>query len=133
MNSSLKDESMNCYIEDESHLITLEWLVQREYLQNNRLSSWWPSIPRLFWALNFMKNLEKLSLLEWKLRLTDLPPFPFRSCPKLTELHLRLFQSQELEMNEELKNVLRSGFQRLQLLELNWDINSWLVLQKIFT
>jgi hypothetical protein len=46
---------------------------------------------------------------------------------------VRIYESKELEMNEELKNVLRSGFQRLQILELNWDINSWLVLQEIFT
>jgi hypothetical protein len=136
LDRTLNDGTMNCKLEDENRLITLERLVDGGYFQNNRqmiVSSWWPSIARLFRVIRSMTNLEKLSLLEWKLTLTQDLPQLFRSCPKLTELRLRLFESQELEMNKFLKNELRSGFQRLRLLELNWRIDSWPVIQEIFT
>ena len=72
-----------------------------------------------------MTDLETLSLLEWNLTLTDDVPQLFQSCPKLIELRIKLFESQKLKMNEELENKLRSGFQRLKIFELKWDINSW--------
>jgi hypothetical protein len=79
-----------------------------------------------------MTNLEKLNIFHWKVTLTDVPQL-FRSCPKLTDLRLRLVESQKLKIDEELKNELRSGFQRIRLLELKWEIYSWPVILEIFT
>ena len=86
-----------------------------------------------------MTALEKIELLNWKLILTeeDLAQL-FQSCLKLTELHLAInastrFDCQMLEANEELENKLRPGFERLRLFELEWNINSWPVIQRIFT
>jgi len=132
---SLNEESMNCYLQDKSCLNTLEWLVDRGYFQNNLkmiLSSWWSSIP-LFQVISSMTHLEKLSLLKCNLTLTEDVPQLLRLCPKLTELHLSLSESQKLEMDEDLKNELRPGFERLRLLELKWDISSLPVIQEIFT
>jgi hypothetical protein len=117
-------------------MIVLERLADGGYFQNNRevIVNWcWPSVPRFSRFLHPMTKLEKLSLLKWDLTLTEDVPQLFRSCPTLTELHLRLFESQKVEMNEELKNELRSGFQRLQLLELHWFIDSWPLIQEMFT
>jgi hypothetical protein len=81
-----------------------------------------------------MTQLEKLSLSVWTLTMTEDVPKLFRSCPKLTELHVRIHESQEkLEMNEELRNELRSGFQRLRLLVLDSLINSGPAIQEILT
>ncbi len=80
-----------------------------------------------------MTHLGKLNLLDWHLTLAKGVPKLFQSCPTLIELRLRIVKSQELEMNEELKNELRPGFQRLRLLELKWHIDSWPVLQEIMT
>jgi hypothetical protein len=79
-----------------------------------------------------MTELEKLNVFDWNLRLTEDVPKLFRSCPKLTELRMKL-ASQKVEMNEGLKNELRSGFQRLRLFELNWCIDSWPLIQEMFT
>jgi len=124
----------------ESRLITLEWLADGGYFRNNRkmIVNWrWPSIARLFRVNRSMINLEKMSLLKWELTLTEDLARLFQSCPKLTELHLRLrdilFEHQKLEMGEKLENELRSGCQRLRLFELVWDIDSWPAIQKIFT
>jgi hypothetical protein len=93
----------------------------------------WQFIHPLFRVLRSMNNLEKLELLNLELTLTKNVPQLFRSCPKLTEMRLKLAETQKLEMGEELKNELRSGFQRLRRLELDWDIDSWLVIQEMFT
>jgi hypothetical protein len=119
-----------------SRLIALEQLVNGGYFRNNRqliVNFWWPSNSQLFRVIRFMTNLEKLNLLDWHLTLTKDVPKLFRSCPKLTELRLKLLESKKLEMNEKLKNELRSGFQRLRLFELHWDIDSWSLIQEIFT
>ena len=123
-------------------LITLGRLVEGGYFRNTRqmiVDSWWPSIPRFFRVICSMTALEKLELLGWKLILTeeDLAQL-FQSCLKLTELHLAInastrFDCQMLEANEELENKLRPGFERLRLFELEWNINSWPVIQRIFT
>jgi hypothetical protein len=126
---------MNCYLQDKSCLNTLEWLVDRGYFQNNLkmiLSSWWSSIP-LFQVISSMTHLVKLSLLKCNLTLTEDVPQLLRLCPKLTELHLSLSESQKLEMDEDLKNELRPSFQRLRIVELKWDINSLPLIQEIFT
>jgi hypothetical protein len=114
----------------------LERLAAGGFFKNNRevILTWnWPFTPPLFQVLRSMNNLETLSLSEWKLTLTEDVPQLFRSCPKLTELRLKLAESQKLEKNEELENELRSGFQRLRLFELHWGIDSWPEIQEIFT
>jgi hypothetical protein len=138
---SLKD----CSRDGQKHanrLITLRRLADGGYFQNSRQvmgDSEWPSIPRFFRVICSMTNLETLSLLNWKLTLTeeDLAQL-FRSCPRLTELHLTLYNSNRfdrhmLEGNEEVINDLRPGFERLRLFELKWGIYSWPVIQRIFT
>jgi hypothetical protein len=119
-----------------SRLFILERLAARGFFKNNRqmiVSSSWPCIPRLCRILCSMADLETLNLLNWKLRLTQDVPQLFRSCPKLTELHLKIDGRQRLKMNEEIKNELRPGFQRLRLFELEWGINSLPVVEEIFT
>jgi hypothetical protein len=134
LDRSLNDGRIKCHREDDSRLNTLERLVERGYFQNNRqmiLSSWRLSFRRLFQVISSMNHLEKLNLLECDLSLTQDLPQLFRSCPKLTELHLTLFGM--LEMGEKLENELRSGFQRLRLLEFTWDTCSLPLIQEIFT
>jgi hypothetical protein len=136
LDRSFIDRNRHYELEDDSCRIILERLVDDGYFQNNRqliLSSWWSSLLRLFQVISSMTHLEKISLLHWKLTLAEDLLQMFRSCPKLTELHLELVESQMLQMNEELKNELRSGFQRIQLLELHWYIDSCLIIQEILT
>jgi len=124
-----------------NRLITLRRLVDGGYFQSTRqviVDSEWPSIPRFCRVICSMTNLEKLELLHLKMTLTEDLALLFQSCPKLTELHLRLcdsnrFDRQMLESNEELLSELRSGFERLRFFELKWEINSWPVIQGIFT
>jgi len=121
-----------------SRLTILERLVDGGFFKNNRqmiVSCRWPSIYRLCQSLRSMTHLETLNVLHWTLRLKQDVPQLFRSCPKLTELRLKLAEAQNFEMGEELKNELRSGFQRLRLVELHWDIpaDSWPVVQEMFT
>jgi hypothetical protein len=133
---SFIDRSSYPELKDESCRIILDQLADGGYFQNNRqliLSSWWSSISRLYQVISYMTHLEKISLLHWKLTLAEDLLQMFRSCSKLTELHLKLVESQKLEMGEELKNELRSGFQRLQLFELHWYIDSWPAIQEILT
>jgi len=120
----------------DSRLVSLERLADGGYFKNSRKMkvNWYlPSVPFLFRVIRPMNNLETLSILEWELTLTDDLPQLFRSCPKLTELRLKLFESKKLEMNEELENELRSGFQRLQIFELRWDIDSGPVSREVLT
>jgi hypothetical protein len=129
-------EDCSSQLEYESRLIILKRLVNRGLLKNNRqmiLNYICPSIPWIFRVISCMANLEKLSLLKWEPKLAEYLPQLFRSCPKLTDLHLRLVESQKLEMGESLKNELRSGFQRLKIFELGWGINSWPAIREILT
>jgi hypothetical protein len=124
-----------CYYKQipESLLIILNRLADGGFLKNNRqwiVSVGWSRDPWLFQVIRSMSNLETLNLLKCKLTLTDLQQL-FRSCPKLTELRLMLFDRQNLEMNVSLKNVLRPGFQRLRLLEIELEIDLCLVIQEI--
>ena len=117
-------------------LNTLQRLADGGFFKNNRqmIVEWyWPCIHRFCQVLRSMTDLEKLRLLKWELKLTEDLPKLFRSCPKLTELHLKLVESRKLEMSECLKNKLRPGFQRLRLVELDWEIDSWPVIQEMFT
>ena len=91
-----------------------------------------PSFPRLLEMIGSMNNLETLSLLGCELTLTKDLPQLIRSCPKLTELRIKLFDNQKLEKEVEQKR-LRSGFQRLRIFELHWYIDSWPLIQEMFT
>ncbi len=123
-------------LKDRRRLITLKRLANGGYFQNNRqviLNSKWPSIPRFLQVIHSMTNLENLRLLEWNLTLTEDLARLFQSCPKLTELHMKIVESQNVKMNGDLRNELRSGFQRLRLLELQWETYSWAVILEMFT
>jgi hypothetical protein len=119
-------------------LITLERLANEEYFLNNRqmiMKLVRPFTARLFRVICSMNNLEKLHLFECNVTHVEIKDLAhvFRSCPKLTELHLGLIKSVKLEMNEELKNELRPGFERLRLFELDSYINSGPVIQEMLT
>ena len=133
---SWEDENFYDDLKYESHLMILNRLVERGLLKNNRemfVSFCRRSVPLIFRVICSMTQLEKLSLSVWTLTMTEDVPKLFRSCPKLTELRLKLFESKKLEMNEELENELRSGFQRLGLLVLDSFINSGPAIQEILT
>ena len=134
LDRSLNDKKSYYEQKYESRLIALERLVEGGNFLNVRqmiASSWWPSIPRFFRVICSMTNLEKIELMNLEMALIeeDLARL-FRSCPKLTELHLALCDL-PLETNEELKNELRSGCQRLKIFELHWDIVSCPIIQEI--
>ena len=134
MDRSLDDRCGFCEQKPYSEL--LERLSNGGLLKNNRqmVVKWqWPSNRQLFRVIGSMNNLETLSLFEWNLTLTEDVPKLFRSCPKLTRLRLKLVESQKLELNEELKNDLRPGFQRLKIFEFKWKIESGPVIQEILT
>jgi hypothetical protein len=132
----LKDRNF-CYEHKPTiHLITLDRLAAGGFFKNNRqliVRDYWPSFQRLCRVLRSMTDLETLSLLNWKLSLTQGLPQLLRSCPKLTELRLKLVESQKVEMDEDLQNELRPGFERLRLVELELDIESCPVIQEILT
>ena len=120
----------------ESRQVIFERLVNRGHLQNSRqlvVNYICPSIPWIFRVICSMNNLEKLSLLECEPNLAEDLPQLFRSCLKLTQLHLTQLKSQKMEMGEALKNELRSGFQRLKIFDLEWGINPWPAIQEILT
>ena len=120
---------------DSRRMDSLERLADGGYLKNNRQmkANWYmPSFPRLLEMIGSMNNLETLSLLGCELTLTKDLPQLIRSCPKLTELRIKLFDNQKLE-KEVLKNDLRPGFKRLRLFELYWHNDSLPLIQKMFT
>jgi len=137
LDRSWKDRTFYDDLKYESHLMILNRLVDRGLLKNNRemfVSLCRRSAPLIFRVIHSMTHLEKLSLSEWTLTLTEDVPKLFRSCPKLTELHVGIDESQEkLEMNEDLKNELRPGFERLRLFELDSYINSGQIITEILT
>ena len=125
----------------------MEYLVDRGFLENNRLlrvSLDWLTMGanyRILRDICSMNNLEKLDLIYNELTLEDLALL-FRSCPKLNNLQLTNFQlnKQEKEkdegLDEELKNQLRPGFQRLQhlnLIKCGICSDSWPVIQEMLT
>jgi hypothetical protein len=137
----LEDET-DSYLKDKSSLIILKRLADGGYFQNNRrmfVKFDCLFIARLFRIICSMNNLETLHLLECNLTLTEDLPHLFRSCPKLTELHVRLSDSNRDDserfkrMNEDVRNELRPGFQRLRLVEFHWVIDSCPEFQEIFT
>jgi hypothetical protein len=138
LDRSLEDGTY-CYRKDHSSLMILERQADGEYVQNKCRFSVKPRSfnARLFRVIRFITDLETLHLLECNLTLTEDLPQLFRSCPKLTELHVRLSDPEGVErerltqMNEDVKNELRSGFQRL--VELHWVSYSCPVILEIFT
>ena len=124
------------YAITKSLLTSLEQLAEEGFFKNNRqlvvrFRSDWPLSPPLFGIIRPMINLEILKLLDCQLKIEQVAPL-FQSCPKLTELHLSLVAC---EMDEDLKNQLRPGFQRLRFVGLEWymDNNMWSVIQEMCT
>jgi hypothetical protein len=139
LDRSLKDGKSYCNRNDISRLIILERLKDGGYFQNNRrmfVKFDRRNIARLMRVICSMNNLEKLHFLECNLTLTEDLPQVFQSCPKLTVLHIQLSDPNRVErerlneMNEHLKNELRSGFQRL--VELHCVSYSCPAFQEIF-
>jgi hypothetical protein len=134
LDRSWKDRNFYNRVKYEGHLITLKRLVARGLLKNIRemgVNSCGLSDPLICRVICSMTHLEKLSFAECQLT-EDLAPL-FRSCPKLTELHVTIVKSQKSEMIEELKNELRSGFQTLRLLELDSCFISGPAIQEMLT
>jgi hypothetical protein len=141
LDRSLKIETSLCDLKDMNRLITLERLANAGHFQNNRQMTailCYDCNPRLLLVIHSMTHLEKLILWECvNLTLTEDVLQLFRSCPKITELRISLFDPKRVEcqrlneMNEDAKNELRSGFQRL--VELDWTVYSCPVFQEIFT
>ena len=129
----------NRYI-NESLVTILKRLAAGGFLKNNR--QWidynWSRDPGFFQIILSMNNLEKVNLVCNLTQTEDLQQL-FRSCPTLTDLRVGLFDPNQVErerfeqMNEETKNELRSGFQRLRLLKLYWYIDLCPEIQEILT
>ena len=81
-----------------------------------------------------MKKLDTLKLVDCEITLEQLLTL-FRSCPELVELSLELDAKQKLEMDNCLKNELRTGFQKLRRLMFygHIDNDSWPVIKEIVT
>ena len=115
-----------------------ERLVEEGVLKNNRelfvSCNSWPHIPRLLGNISSMKKLDTLKLVDCEITLEQLLTL-FRSCPELVELSLELDAKQKLEMDNCLKNELRTGFQKLKLLMLygHIDNDSWPMIKEIVT
>jgi hypothetical protein len=124
----------------DHRLIPLEQLADGGHFQNTRqmkVHSWWLSHLRLHRVICSMANLEKLEVCSLTLTEEDLAQL-FQSCPKLNELRSRLcfetsIKHKTLEIGEDLKNELRSGFERLRLFDLHNYIGSWPAFQEMFT
>ena len=115
-------------------LKTLELLTDEGSLKNNRelvvYSGW--SLDPWFLRINCsMPNLEKLDVMEYDVKFSDLACL-FQSCPKLLELRMKLSQSETSEIDENCRNNFRLGFQRLQCFELGcYVFNSWKFIQEV--
>jgi hypothetical protein len=115
----------------------LERLAEKGYLQNNQhfgeIQPCLFHMPPFCGVICSMKNLAKLNL-EYDLTLEDLARV-FQSCSKLTELHISASEFEMDEMDEDVFNQLRSGFQRLRWLDLEYfiDNDSWPGFQEMLT
>ena len=81
-----------------------------------------------------MKNLEKLSSNGHFLTLEDLARV-FQSCSKLVELDIFVFEFEMDEVDDDLVDQLRPGFQRLRRLDLEYfiDDDTWPGFQQLLT
>ena len=117
----------------ENLLLILQRLVEEGFLKNNRQFAIFDCSrsPRFVEVIFSMNNLQKLDLWDCELTLEQVAQL-FQSCPKLIELHLKL---STCEMDEDLKDQLRPGIQRLQIFELEWyiDIKRWSVIKEMCT
>ena len=81
--------------------------------------------PRFFQICCSMSNLEKIEIRNPNVQFADVAHF-FRSCPNIIELKLVnmkvAFPFGEFEIDEDLKNQLKLGFQRLQRVELRCNV-----------
>jgi len=93
----------------------------------------WSHIPQYCRDICSMKKLEILSL-KRVMKLKQLVPL-FGSCPKLVELDFELIVGKELEIDEQQKNVLVQGFQRLEHLTIRSliDNDSWPMIREMLT
>jgi hypothetical protein len=113
-----------------------ERLVEGGFLTNNRKLyvrchlSHFPQFQRYICS---MKKLENLTL-SCEMKLEQLLPL-FRSCPKLVRLNFKLISSEKLELDEQQKNVLVQGFQRLEDLwfKIHIDNDSLPVIREMLT
>jgi hypothetical protein len=122
---------------DKNIFKILERLAEKGYLQNNQqfveIQSCVFHMSSFFEAICSMKNLATLNL-DYNLTLEDLAHV-FQSCSKLTELRISASEFEMDEMDEDLFNQLRSGFQRLRCLDLEYfiDGDSWRGFQEMLT
>jgi len=72
--------------------------------------------------------------LSCEMKLEQLLPL-FWSCPKLVHLDFKLIVREKLELDEQQKNVLIQGFQRLEHLRLesHIDNDTWPVIREMLT
>ena len=120
-----------------SHLKIFEQLAEDGFLRNNRSLTVFESIPRrkkFFLSVCSMSNLEVLEMHDCKLIFDDLALL-FKSCPRLTKLCLNPFKCNKLGWDQDMKNSLKPGFQRLKFFRLEGYVpeDSWSVIQEIFT
>jgi hypothetical protein len=119
---------------DERVFNILERLAGEGYLINTQhlrdIGSYLLNNSSFVQVICSMKNLEKLEL-DYDLTLEDLAHV-FQSCSKLIELEITAF---ECKMDEDIKNQLRPGFQRLRRLHLGWNVDNDLltVMQEMLT
>jgi hypothetical protein len=124
-------------LRDKSIFKILERLAEEGYLQNTQQFGEYQfclfHMSPFFEVLCSMKNLKKLYL-SYDLTLEALAHV-FQSCSKLTELRISASEFKMDEMGEEVLNQLRTGFQRLRCLDLEYliDNDSCPGLQEILT
>jgi len=120
---------------DESLFKILERLAGEGYLQNTQqfvgCESHFLQISSFVNIMCSMENLEKLTSHACHLTLEDLARV-FQSCSKLSELNILVT---DFEMDQDVKNQLRPGFQRLRrfFIVCFMDNFSWPVIQEMLT
>jgi hypothetical protein len=126
-------------LRDGSLFNILKWLAEEGYLQNNRrlkVQSDYSCIFRFPEMTCSMKNLESLDLDE-DLLTPDALAHVFQSCSKITHLHIKAdgWCGEMFNMDEHLKNQLRTGFQKLRCLYLVCyiDDDTWPMFQEMLT
>ncbi len=131
---------------NESLLKILERLAGEGYLQQNRQFKCNVRLAQLFMKFDrshsscffelicSMKNLEELNLFGYTLT-PDILAHLFQSCFKLVQLNIGIHNCKTLEMDERLKDQLKTGFQKLRCLKLGCSIDkvTWPVIQEILT
>ena len=113
-----------------------ERLVEGGFLTNNRKLSVRCHLSHFPWFQRYICSMKKLEILTLScgMKLEQLLPL-FWSCPKLVHLNFELIASEKLELDEQQKNVLIQGFQRLEHLRFksHIDNDSWPVIREMLT